>query len=682
MTSATHRDPTDGWARAAHASPTTVSDSDTESPIFEPWWRMASPDDRARAIFAATWLISIAYLASWIAHGWIPHDDGLLAQSAERFLRGQLPHRDFDEMYTGGLTMLHAAAFAALGTRLLALRIVLLAAAAIWVPIVFAIARRFAPPALAALATLTAVVWSLPNYSAAMPSWYNLFFATGGLLALLKYTETRRSRWLVVAGVCGGLSVLIKIVGVYFLAGAGLTVIYAAYHSVADHDARRQTDLAGSAPSAPTAQALVDSPMRNGRLGLAAALVSTIVVLAGIAALLRPAAGIPTYFYFMLPTAATCVGLIVHACDATRFSWKDCWRGIACVALGVAIVIVPFVAFYARAHALGPLYMGVLVLPARRYTFAMGIPTWPGPIPIATGTALLVTLPIRPRWMGVLIAAVILGSLAHLDSPSLRQVWDSRLWETARALLPLLAGAFAAFMVAHARAPAPERRAQAFAVVIVASLFGLVEYPFFGMIYFFYCAPLVVLAAVALFGTYGQPGGSLSGAAALAFFVVFAVGRMPPRSGGLMTIPRGGIVVGPPDSAEAQTLVEMVQAHSRSGYTFATPDCPEVYFLTGLTNPTRTMFDFFADTVDRTDRLLRMLAAQRITAITVNRQPLFSGGADPHLMAALAERYPDSVRFGRYTVRWQSDDRIPGYDAAPGRSGGAPARAASGAGAE
>jgi hypothetical protein len=644
-------------AAVAEAPATTGQSEGAE--IFEPWWHAASRDDRARAIFALTWIVSICYLAAWIAHGWIPHDDGLLAQSAERFLRGQLPHRDFDEMYTGGLTALHAGAFALLGTRLLTLRLVLLAAAVIWVPVVYAIARRFATPGAAGLATVAAVVWSVPNYGAAMPSWYNLFFATGGLLALLKHAETRRPRWLIAAGVLGGMSMLVKIIGLYFLAGAGLYVIYSAYHTIAER--RREAGIAAFQDvGTPQSDARA---VKDWRIGLVLALAVALLLLAAIAALLRPAASVATYFYFLLPTAATCLTLVARAWSAAGFSWSTCWRDVRSLAIGVAVVVVPFVALVAFAHGLGSLYAGVLVLPARRYTFAIGAPTWPGLFPVSLAVGIVATLPIRSRKLGALIAAVILGALGLVYHPQLRQVSDPQLVEAARAMLPILTCGFAAVFVARRDGPIPVQRAKAFAVIAVASLCALVAYPFFGLIYFFYYVPLVVLAAVALFGTFGQPGGTLSASAALAFSIVFAVGRMPPRSGGLMATARGGIFVGAPDSTEAQTLVDVVRAHARNGYTFATPDCPEVYFLTGLSNPTRTMYEFFTDTAGRTDRLMRMLAARRVTAITVNRQPLFSGAPDPRLMAALAARYPDSLRFGRYTVRWQPDDSSATSDA-------------------
>ena len=59
-----------------------------------------------------------------------------------------------------------------------------------------------------------------------MPSWYNLFLATFGVVALLRFVDTERRRWLFVAGLMGGLSVLIKVIGLYFVGAAMLFVVF------------------------------------------------------------------------------------------------------------------------------------------------------------------------------------------------------------------------------------------------------------------------------------------------------------------------------------------------------------------------------------------------------------------------------------------------------------------------
>ena len=64
------------------------------------------------------------------------------------------------------------------------------------------------------------VAWSVPNYQAAMPSWYLLFLGTLGTLALSKYVTQTEMRWLILAALFPGTSFLFKSVGVYFIAGA------------------------------------------------------------------------------------------------------------------------------------------------------------------------------------------------------------------------------------------------------------------------------------------------------------------------------------------------------------------------------------------------------------------------------------------------------------------------------
>lgn len=88
-------------------------------------------------VLLLVWLVSLAYMASHLKEGWNPYDEGTLAQSAERVLNGELPHRDFDEMYTGGLSFLNALAFRELGTNLATMRVVLFMTFLLWVPAVF-----------------------------------------------------------------------------------------------------------------------------------------------------------------------------------------------------------------------------------------------------------------------------------------------------------------------------------------------------------------------------------------------------------------------------------------------------------------------------------------------------------------------------------------------------------------
>ena len=95
-----------------------------------------------------------------------------------------------------------------------------------WVPVFFYVASRFATPLVAGGATLLAVAWSVPNYPAALPSWYNLFFATFGLAALLYHLQCENRFLLALAGACGGASFAFKHSGLFFIAAALLYLLF------------------------------------------------------------------------------------------------------------------------------------------------------------------------------------------------------------------------------------------------------------------------------------------------------------------------------------------------------------------------------------------------------------------------------------------------------------------------
>jgi hypothetical protein len=142
---------------------------------------MPSANPHARGAAAKSrWLLGMlliagVYLGLHLTRGWYPHDEGALGQMAERVLHGEVPHPDFDEHYTGLLTYLHAAAFAAGGVRLTVLRIPLFVATMLWLGAVFAIARRCTGARAAAAIALLALAWSVSNYPALETvGWFEL----------------------------------------------------------------------------------------------------------------------------------------------------------------------------------------------------------------------------------------------------------------------------------------------------------------------------------------------------------------------------------------------------------------------------------------------------------------------------------------------------------------------------
>lgn len=211
----------------------------------------------------------------------------------------------------------------------------------------------------------------------------------------------------------------------------------------------------------------------------------------------------------------------------------------------------------------------------------------------------------------------------------------------------------------------PVADARLFLLAAAAALCGLVQFPFATPNYFFYVGALAALAAVALAARHGLAWRRLTGVC-LASYLAFTILRVHPASvftiglsnrtddqRAALALARGGIDVSPYDSALYGSLISELREHSRSAYTYAGPDAPEVYFLSGLRNPTRTLFDFFNDPVGRTQRIVSELDTRGVTAVVINARGAFSGSMAPDLASALAARFPLHEQIGPFTLRWR-----------------------------
>ncbi len=106
-----------------------------------------------------------------------------------------------------------------------------------------------------------------------------------------------------------------------------------------------------------------------------------------------------------------------------------------------------------------------------------------------------------------------------------------------------------------------------------------------------------------------------------------------------------------------ERLIPLVQQHAAGGYIYAAPDCPKVYFLSGLRNPTRTLFDFFDNAMGRTERILNAIEAHQVKVVVIrnDRRILrqFSPSLPPDLAGALQQRFPNSATVAWFEVRWR-----------------------------
>ncbi len=630
-----------------------LSPSDAAAIEFIPAASAFAPHSRQQerwrwTVLLVVFTVSALYQGHLLKRGWVPHDDGSFAHTAERVLAGQLPHRDFDDLYTGGLNYLHALAFRVAGVNLAAMRFALYFFFLLWVPAVFFIATRFASALAAGAITLLAVAWSLPNYSAPVPSWYNLFLATFGIAFLFRYLEAN-SRWLLAfAGICGGLSVLVKISGLYYVAGVLLFVLF------------REQRLSSRRPI---------SEHRLYRWTIIPALLLFIGLLAG---LIRNNSGLAQAAYFFLPGAVLSVLLILHeveirsGSDAERFS--NLFGMLLPFTAGVTAPIILFLVPYVLSRSLPVLLNGVFIVPTRRLLWAAMAPppisSLLAVVPFAALVFVTLYLPKVFGWLTTAAAALGMAVILIGSARDMGMYWLA--WRSAYTLLPVAVVIGAAILFKRSPKATTLHDERVMLLLSVTAICALVQFPFSAPIYFCYIAPLVVLCALAI-GSYSKNFPKLLAISLMLFYCLFAVMRTTPGfiySMGVFYVPdyetrvlslsrAGGIRVHPDEAAEFEHVIPLLQKHSHGDFLYAAPDCPELYFLSGLKNPTRTLVDFLDDPSNRTQRILDSIDQHAINVIAINNHPEFSPWIDAHLRAALVERFPNYEKVGRFQVRWR-----------------------------
>lgn len=621
-------------------------------------------------VLAAVWLACAAYMAACLKRGWVPHDGGALGQMAERVLQGQVPHRDFGEFYTGGLTYLNALAFRLWGINCFSLRIPLFLFFLGWIPAIYFIGRRFVGPLAAGTITLLAEAWSVPNYPEAMPSWYNLFFTTWGTLALLRYGETEKRRWLWIGGLCGGLSFLVKITGLYFIAAALLFLVL--HEQCLSGGEYTQSGLRAPAEARST---YLPRRRKRGWGYRVFVLVCLLAFVSAVARLVGEAPVAHRVFYFILPSA----------CLAGLLAWSE-WQmplaqgaarfrrlmGIASPFVGGALAPVGvFLCWYARVGAMQAWFEGTFVLPAARFRWTVfSLPPPRTALALAPMAAVLLFAYFKKELFGRFTGPAVIAGLGTL-------LVLARWWKRAYVLLGVspptlvpLAGLALILLAGRAGGLRGEKQQRTFLIVSVAAVCSLIQFPLGLPTYFCYVAPLVLLACVALASVAGQFD-RMSVGALFAFYLAFAVwlhtpgyftvmGGAPGRPASLraLNLPRaGGIEIDAAEAAEYEGLAGLIRAHARGNYIYAGPGSPEVYFLTGFRNPTESLLDFldrdFEDGPERARRILGDLDAHSVSVVALRVDSEYAGPIPPQLRAGLESRFPRSALMGGFEVRWK-----------------------------
>ena len=488
-----------------------------------------------------------------------------------------------------------------------------------------------------------------------MPSWYNLFFAVFGTAAVLRHLETNNRTWLVVAGVCAGASCLAKIVGLYLVAAV---LFFLAFRE--QFLSRVTPDRLGSVP--PT------------RLGTYArfALYFLLLFLTLLVVLVFDELGIREFIHFVLPAVVLAVLYVWNERawptkpSPERFATLT--RLVVPFLLGLSMPLAVFLLPYVASGSVAALGHGVFVQSLTQLTFAHVRP----PSLLATTVA---TIPLvvvlassfwryRVGWMAITVAALAVGSI--LSAAATEALLYRLVWYSVRALIPVTTVAGVVMLMwSNTAAPLSALRSQQVLVLLcVMAMVSVVQFPFSTPIYFLYVAPIIAFTAPAVMSVVRVS--HFVPVAVLCFYLLFAVlwvngsgvdtigfYYVPDDQTELLDLDRGGLRVRSEEKDEYERLMAVLQARARSDFIYATPDCPEVYFLSGLRNPTRTFFDYYDDPVGRTVRILDAIEQHQVRLVVLNREPSFSGDVPPELTASLTAWFPYAMEVGRFHVRWR-----------------------------
>lgn len=612
------------------------------------------------ALVVVVCLASVTLLVTRLHYGFLAHDDSGWSYLAERTLHGELPNVDFCDDYTGGLSYLNALALRLFGVRLISPRIMLLLFFVPWIPTVWYLASRITSSLNAILATLLAAVWSVPVYPAPFGSWYNLYFATFGTAALFRYLDTGHRRWIFWAGVCGGLSFLAKIFGLYFVAAAGLFLVFDEQNENAGSDIRSKVSW--------SVYSIFITLTLLAFTGALIKLINSAGRSAGSMNFLAPS------YHFVLPGAAVSLLLIHREWSTPRVSARarllSLGSRVGLFSLGIIVPVAIFFVPYVQRHALAKWCASVLLSGRRLQHATLPVSNWFALLCVPLLLVLLANTECKhPRTRAVTTAvlSIVLGLLL-LAAPG-HSLVSGAVWFSIAESLPIVV--VIGVIVLSRKRPAGSRLTQRLMLLLfVAATSSLVQFPSAAPIYFFSVVPVLILVVLALAEettAYRHWHSPLL--PVLAFYVLFGMFAILPgtfylswfdnRPEAAFTLPVAAGFIGEKDTVELyERAVPEVLRHAGNAPIYAGPDSPGFYFLTGHRNPTPIYFDFVAGADAQPERILNAIDNGGVRTVVINHGGALgynpSGPPSTKLLDGLRERFPKSTVIGYFEIRWKS----------------------------
>jgi hypothetical protein len=554
----------------------------------------------------------------WAAGFWIdPFEEGYFAYLASRVAVGDHPYRDFATPYTPGFFYLHALIFQIFGYTLFWQRAGVIAARLVGAGLLYLLARRLAPPRYSILAPVTFLLLDpAPVPWQTHPSWYAAPFATSAALAMVRYMDTGRWRWLGLAGVAAALSFAFKQnVGLLTLLALSSFALLACPGPTDTPDWLRRW----ASPLDRLSPAWF-SPLP--------ALAAVFLIPLALIVALRERPQIEYVLEFVLPLLVANAWLYRQPL-AERDSPSRGLTNLGIASLGFGLVTVPWL-------------LGLILLITRRDVplrqFFGGVDPagyivdqwWPHPeglLPLMVGPAVLLVCSEYARghrvwgslWalatVALALCAFALARVPETDPYTLGASFGLSMTENIDQIVPALAGAIVTLACLSGWTRVAESRMVAWLVTFGAAMFFL-QYPRMDEPHLIFSAPPMMAALAWFLGRAesrflsslpSRPGVVLRSAITMSLMLIplislFPVTNwrwsmlVPPRGDAElrthtyvpMENPRAGVLALPYVAQPLDALVEEIQSRTSPGESiFVFPATPMIYYLADRPNATR-----------------------------------------------------------------------------------------------
>ena len=601
-----------------------------------------------------------------------PQDEGYFLEQATRVLRGQLPYRDFDSLYTPGLLYVHAALLDLVGgDNVLVLRAVGLIARIVLAVCLYGLCRPLARPFFAWLPAVFVLIGldTIPTSWEPHPGWPAAALSVAAALAFSRLPEipaARRPWWLIGIGALTALAFATKQnVGVFL----GLAVVvYLAWQG---------THVGEST--------VVSLSLRSLQVSLLCALAAAVVWL------ISPHFSPMLAGYFLGPIViAGVVPLALVEVSVAGRQVRAVLADVGLLGLGFVAVSLPWlIALLVALNGRWELLRGFVgVVNQDILWHPLDLPTngaWPSVIGFAAALAFAVHARRRP--LRLLVALMALAGFAASSVLLTAQPDDSLahaiLWAPARAadglqgFLPLVA--IAAAIGWCLKAPADLTRWRLGWLIVAGAVLFLADYPRIDAIHMAWSSPLALGAgAVMLDRLHARLGrrwqlGAGSQVLLAAALVLVPLATMLPmivqRAQALLEPPDhtwlstytpvtglngvGGVLVSQYDQARLVAAARYVDGITQPGEPiFVYPTSPLIYVMADRPNPTPFAHLYpGAATADQLQQVITTLHNVRV--VVVNNWDLDYWGppsSNEPLETYLATSYHEVAHFGDYRV--------------------------------